>query len=116
MIPVYELSRDRHKVEAVLAKLRLDPAQIALSRGPLASAGLYFPGGQAAYPSSLIMLAVPAQVAGVKHLSVCTPPSKYGRSDLVLASAHELGLEHVFRAGGAAAIAALAFGTATIRK
>src|SRR5205085_7314355 len=76
--------------------------------------GLYFPGGKASYPSSLIMLAVPAQVAGVKKIVVCTPPSKYGRSDLVLAACHELELEHVFRAGGAAAIAAMAFGTRTI--
>jgi histidinol dehydrogenase len=60
------------------------------------------------------MLAVPAMVAGVKRIAVCTPPSKYGRSDLVLAACHELKLTEVFRAGGAAAIAALAFGTQTI--
>jgi len=78
---------------------------------PLESAGLYFPGGKASYPSSLIHLAVPAQVAGVEKIVVCTPPSKYGRSDIVLAAAHELGLTHVIRAGGAAAIAAMAFGT-----
>ncbi len=81
---------------------------------PVDSAGLYFPGGKASYPSSLIHLAVPAQVAGVRRIAVVTPPSKYGRSDLVLAAAHELGLTDVFRAGGAAAIAALAFGTRTI--
>lgn len=81
---------------------------------PLESAGLYFPGGKASYPSSLIMLAVPAQVAGVKRIVVCTPPSKYGRTDLVLAACHELKLTDVFRAGGAAAIFAMAFGTATI--
>ena len=81
---------------------------------PVDSAGLYFPGGKASYPSSLIHLAVPAQVAGVKRIAVATPPSKYGRSDLVLAAAHELGLTDVFCAGGAAAIAALAFGTKTI--
>ena len=78
------------------------------------SAGLYFPGGKASYPSSLIMLAVPAQVAGVEKIVVCTPPSKYGRSDVVLAACAELKLTHVFRAGGAAAIAAMAFGTKTI--
>ncbi len=83
---------------------------------PLDSAGLYFPGGKASYPSSLIMLAVPAQVAGVKKIVVATPPSKYGRSDLVLATCAELKLEHVFRAGGATAIAAMAFGTNTIPK
>jgi histidinol dehydrogenase len=81
---------------------------------PLDSAGLYFPGGKASYPSSLIMLAVPAQVAGVKMIVVATPPSKYGRSDLILATAYELGLTNVFRAGGAGAIAAMAFGTKTI--
>jgi histidinol dehydrogenase len=80
----------------------------------LDSAGLYFPGGKASYPSTLIMLAVPAQVAGVKRIAVCTPPSRFGRSDLVLAACHELGLTEVFRAGGPAAIAAMAFGTATI--
>src|SRR5436305_7171210 len=81
---------------------------------PLDSAGLYFPGGKASYPSSLIHLAVPAQVAGVSRIAVCSPPSKYGRTDLVLAACHELQLTDVFRAGGAAAIAALAFGTQSI--
>ncbi|HEY8750056.1 MAG TPA: histidinol dehydrogenase [Tepidisphaeraceae bacterium] len=81
---------------------------------PLDSAGLYFPGGKASYPSTLIMLAVPAQVAGVKRIVVCSPPSRFGRSDLVLAACAELGLTDVFRAGGAAAIGAMAFGTATI--
>jgi histidinol dehydrogenase len=88
--------------------------ELGLRFTPLDSAGHYFPGGKASYPSSLIMLAVPAQVAGVGKIVVCTPPSKYGRSDLVLAACHELGLTHVYRVGGAAAIAALAFGTQTI--
>src|SRR6267142_2093921 len=88
--------------------------ELSLRFTPLDSAGLYFPGGKASYPSSLIMLAVPAQVAGVGNIIVCTPPSKHGRSDLVLAAAHELNLKNVFRAGGAAAIAAMAFGTQTI--
>jgi len=94
--------------------LQRESVELGLRFTPLDSAGLYFPGGKASYPSSLIHLAVPAQVAGVKRIAVCTPPSKYGRSDLVLAAAHELKLTDVFRAGGAAAIAALAFGTATI--
>lgn len=88
--------------------------ELGLRFTPLDSAGLYFPGGKASYPSTLIMLAVPAQVAGVSRIVVCSPPSKFGRSDLVLATCHELGLTDVFRAGGAAAIAAMAFGTATI--
>ena len=90
--------------------------ELGLRFTPVDSAGLYFPGGKAAYPSSLIMLAVPAQAAGVKRIVVATPPSKYGRSDLVLAACHELHLEHVYRVGGAAAIAALAFGTETVPK
>lgn len=97
------------------ATLKRDGVELGLRFTPLDSAGLYFPGGKASYPSSLIMLAVPAQVAGVERIAVATPPSKYGRSDLVLAACHELKLTDVFRAGGAAAIAALAFGTKTIR-
>ncbi len=88
--------------------------ELGLRFTALDSAGLYFPGGKGSYPSSLIMLAVPAQVAGVKRIVVCTPPSVYGRSDVVLAACHELGLSDVYRAGGAAAIGAMAFGTATI--
>jgi histidinol dehydrogenase len=94
--------------------LRRAGVELGLRFTPLDSAGLYFPGGKAAYPSSLIMLAVPAMAAGVKQIVVATPPSKYGRSDLVLAACHELRLEHVYRTGGAAAIAAMAFGTASI--
>ncbi len=94
--------------------LRRPGVELGLRFTPLESAGLYFPGGKASYPSSLIMLAVPAAVAGVKTIAVVTPPSKYGRTDLVLAACHELGLTQVFRAGGAAAVGALAFGTATI--
>jgi histidinol dehydrogenase len=96
------------------ATLTRPGVELGLRFTPLDRAGLYFPGGKASYPSSLIMLAVPAQVAGVKQIVVCTPPSKYGRSDVVLAACAELKLEHVYRAGGAAAIAAMAFGTKTI--
>ena len=88
--------------------------ELGLRFTPLETAGLYFPGGKSAYPSSLIMLAVPAQVAGVGRIVVCSPGSKYGKSDLVLAACHELGLADVFRVGGAAAIAAMAFGTETV--
>ena len=94
--------------------LRRPGVELGMRFTPIDSAGLYFPGGKASYPSSLIMLAVPAQVAGVKRIIVCTPPSRFGRSDLVLATCLELGLTDVFRAGGAAAIAAMAFGTKTI--
>ncbi|HYO10022.1 MAG TPA: histidinol dehydrogenase [Tepidisphaeraceae bacterium] len=104
----------QHVMPQPPATLRRPGVELGMRFTPLDSAGLYFPGGKASYPSSLIMLAVPAQVAGVKRIVVCTPPSKYGRSDVVLAACHELKLELVYRAGGAAAIAAMAFGTKTI--
>lgn len=103
-----------HVMPRDVEPLKRDGVELGMRYTPLDSAGLYFPGGRASYPSSLIMLAVPAQVAGVQRIVVATPPSRFGRSDLVLATAHELGLEHVYRAGGAAAIAAMAFGTKTI--
>lgn len=83
---------------------------------PVASAGLYVPGGRAAYPSSLVMNAVPAQVAGVKRLVVMTPPGTLEHVPEVAAVIHELGISEVYRVGGAQAIAALAFGTETIAR
>ena len=80
---------------------------------PIASAGLYVPGGTAAYPSSVLMNAIPAKVAGVERL-VMTVPAPCGLSPLVLAAAELAGVDEVYRVGGAQAIAALAFGTATI--
>jgi histidinol dehydrogenase len=94
--------------------LRREGVELGLRFTPLDSVGLYMPAGKAAYPSTLVMLAVPAQVAGVQRIVVCFPPSKYGKNDLILAACHELGMTHVYRAGGAAAVAAMAFGTATI--
>jgi histidinol dehydrogenase len=82
---------------------------------PLAAVGLYVPGGTAAYPSSVLMNAVPAKVAGVPRL-VMTAPAPGGRlSPLVLAAARIAGIDEIYRIGGAQAIAALAYGTATIR-
>jgi len=89
--------------------------EMGMKWSPLDSVGVYFPGGKAAYPSSLIMLAVPAQTAGVGRVVVTTPGSKFGKSDVVLAAAHEVGITEMYRVGGAAAIAALAFGTETIK-
>jgi histidinol dehydrogenase len=78
-------------------------------------AGLYVPGGHAAYPSTLVMSAVPAQVAGVSEIRVCTPPGPDGLPNLhVLAVAGLLGLEELYAVGGAQAIAALAFGTQSV--
>jgi histidinol dehydrogenase len=82
---------------------------------PVDSVGCYVPGGRAAYPSSLIMAAVPAQVAGVGRIAVVSPPGPDGKvAPAVLATAAALGLDEVYAAGGAAAIGALAYGTATI--
>jgi histidinol dehydrogenase len=82
---------------------------------PVAAAGCYVPGGRAAYPSSLIMTAVPAQVAGVERMAVVSPPGPDGRvAMIVLATARLLGIDEVYAAGGAGAVGALAFGTDTI--
>jgi len=78
-------------------------------------AGLYVPGGRAAYPSSLLMNAIPAKVAGVGRLVVTTPTPKGEINPLVLAAAHLAGVDEVWRVGGAQAVAALAYGTKTIR-
>ncbi len=78
-------------------------------------AGLYVPGGRAAYPSSLLMNAIPAKVAGVERLVVVTPATKGIINPLVLAAAHLAGVDEVWRIGGAQAVAALAYGTARIR-
>ncbi|HXG64817.1 MAG TPA: histidinol dehydrogenase [Blastocatellia bacterium] len=83
---------------------------------PVASAGLYVPGGRAAYPSSLVMNAIPAQVAGVKRLVVATPPGTIERAPAIAAVLAELGISEVYQIGGAQAIAALAFGTETIAR
>lgn len=79
------------------------------------AAGLYVPGGRAAYPSSLLMNAIPAKVAGVERLVVVTPTPKGQVNPLVLAAAHLAGVDEVWRIGGAQAVAALAYGTERIR-
>ena len=81
---------------------------------PLDSVGLYVPGGTAAYPSSVVMNVVPAQVAGVERIVVTTPPRTLGQNPAVAAALLELKVTEVYAVGGAQAIAALAFGTETI--
>ncbi|MCJ7720442.1 MAG: histidinol dehydrogenase, partial [Candidatus Hadarchaeum sp.] len=84
---------------------------------PLARVGAYVPGGLARYPSSAIMSVVPAKVAGVKEIVVCTPPRRDGKVDPVtLVAADVAGADVVFKVGGAQAIAAMAYGTETIPK
>ena len=81
---------------------------------PIAAAGLYVPGGSAAYPSSVLMNALPAKVAGVERLVMTVPTPGGVLNPLVLAAAELVGIDEIYRVGGAQAIAALAYGTATI--
>jgi histidinol dehydrogenase len=81
---------------------------------PVASAGLYVPGGRAAYPSSVLMNAIPARVAGVPRIAIAVPAPQGHLNPLVLAAAEIVGVTEIYRIGGAQAIAALAYGTETI--
>ena len=83
----------------------------------LASVGAYVPGGRASYPSTALMTIIPAKVAGVKNIIMCTPPGTDGRvNPLTLAAAKVAGADHVYRVGGVQAIAAMAYGTGTVQK
>ena len=81
---------------------------------PLDRAGIYVPGGKAAYPSSVLMNAIPAHVAGVREIVMVVPTPDGVLNDLVLAAAHLAGVDHVFTIGGAQAVAALAYGTQSV--
>ena len=84
---------------------------------PLSSVGVYVPGGKAAYPSSVLMNIVPAKVAGVEKIVMVTPPDKNGEvTPATLVAANEAGATHIYKVGGAQAIAALAYGTESIEK
>ncbi len=89
-----------------------DGSVVGMKVSPLDRVGLYVPGGKASYPSSVIMNAVPALVAGVREIVVVVPPS--GVTDTVLAACALSGVTRIFRIGGAQAVGALAFGTATV--
>ena len=92
-----------------------DGASLGWRWSPVASAGLYVPGGLASYPSSVLMNAIPARVAGVERLEICVPTPDGLVNPLVLLAAELAGVETIWRLGGAQAIAALAFGTETVR-
>ena len=83
---------------------------------PLDRVGIYVPGGKAAYPSSVLMNAIPAHVAGVREIIMVVPTPKGDKNPLVLAAAHVAGVTRAFTVGGAQAVAALAYGTAAIPK
>ena len=98
------------------AQLEVEPGVTVGRRpDPFSRIGVYAPGGRAAYPSSVLMGAIPARVAGVKAIVLCSPPGESGiPSDSVLAAAAIAGVDRVFAIGGAGAIAAMAFGTSTV--
>jgi len=108
-----------------VAEAQLDPAQrvarlgdgqsVAVREAPVGAAGIYAPGGRAAYPSSVLMGAIPARVAGVERVALATPPGPDGEvSPLVLAAAALAGVDEIYAIGGAQAIFALAYGTESI--
>ena len=83
---------------------------------PLERVGIYVPGGKASYPSTVLMAAIPARVAGVQQILMATPPQREGIDPAVLVAADLAGVDRIYRIGGAQAIAALAYGTASIPK
>ncbi|NAP00013.1 histidinol dehydrogenase [Halomonas sp. MG34] len=84
---------------------------------PIGRAGIYIPGGKAAYPSSVLMNVIPAKLAQVEEIAIVTPPQKDGKvNPYVLTAAREVGVDTVYKIGGAQAIAALAYGTETVSK
>ena len=96
--------------------LRRGGRTLAVRYTPVDRAAVYVPGGRAMYPSTVLMTVVPAQVAGVREIAMTSPPTSGGDvNPMVLALAGELGVAEVYRLGGAQAVAAMAYGTATIR-
>jgi histidinol dehydrogenase len=107
---------EKRLLEQVTVKLKDDGVEVYGSPLPIQSVGCYVPGGEAAYPSTLIMTVVPAKVAGVPRVVVCTPPMGNGQvNSLTLVAADLCKVDEVYRVGGAQAIAALAYGTETLK-
>jgi histidinol dehydrogenase len=104
------------QVSSASAVVELPQGQsVTIREIPVGAAGIYAPGGRAAYPSSVLMAAIPAQVAGVARIALATPPGSDGKvNEAVLAAAALCGVDEVYAMGGAQAIFALAYGTETI--
>jgi histidinol dehydrogenase len=108
-----------HSLRTPKSWVEFGEQQVVLGRRytPVDRAGLYIPGGQAAYPSTVLMNAIPAKVAGVDRIVITTPPgADKSVNPAVLVAAQEAGVDEIYRVGGAQAIAALAYGTETIPK
>ena len=110
-IKIFEtLLFDKCKISTSIDNIQIDNILI-----PIQSVGCYIPGGQASYPSTLLMTVIPAKVAGVSRIVVCSPPRKDGSlNPLLLVAADMCGVSEIYKVGGAQAIAALAYGTETI--
>ncbi len=107
----------RQRVPKSWVKFGDDDIVLGKRYTPVDRAGLYIPGGRAAYPSTVLMNAIPAKVAGVPRIVICTPPgTEKTINPAVLVAAQEAGVQEIYRVGGAQAIAALAYGTETIPK
>jgi len=104
----------RHQVEKSWEFKTSDGVRLGQRVSALQSVGLYIPGGTAAYPSTVLMNAIPAQIAGVERIVVTTPYHQFRQNPLIAAVFQELGLKEVYGVGGAQAIAALAYGTKSI--
>ncbi|WP_456371148.1 histidinol dehydrogenase [Geoglobus sp.] len=99
--------------------VRIDFGDVVMGKKyiPLDVAGLYVPGGRASYPSTVLMAAIPAKLAGVKTVVACTPPNREGKvNPLTLVAMDMCDVDEVYRVGGAQAIAAMAYGTETVRR
>ena len=103
-----------HQVEASWEFSAGEGIRLGVRNTAIDSVGLYIPGGKAAYPSSVLMNAIPAQVAGVQRIVVVTPPKVLQENPLIAAALDLLQLDEVYRIGGAQAVAALAYGTPTV--
>ncbi|PSM52586.1 histidinal dehydrogenase / histidinol dehydrogenase [Campylobacter blaseri] len=114
----YDRIGNYHKKQLEKTWLSFDENGSALGQKitPIDKAGLYIPGGKAAYPSSLLMNAIPAIVAGVKDITVCTPAINGNVNELLLAGMYMLGIKKAYKVGGASAIGAMAYGTKSIKK
>jgi histidinol dehydrogenase len=121
LVAALKLAAARIEQFHLLCKQRLEPGFLIQGLGrlirPLNRVGIYVPGGSAAYPSTVLMTAIPARVAGAKEIFVATPPKKNGTvPPSTLVAADIAGVNRIFKIGGAQAIAALAFGTESIPK
>ena len=122
---VSDLMRAKENIQAYHSKQRIEPYSIESNPGislrqivtPIEKVGIYVPGGTAAYPSTVLMNAIPAKIAGVQEIIMITPPNKSGKiKDALLVAAKIAGVTEIYKVGGAQGIAALAFGTETIPK